>query len=151
MAELGFSYDPSLVSDNDVLPEGEYNAQIIKSEITPTKAGDGNILTLTWELLDGVYAKRQVWQRLNIQNPNSQAQEIAQRDLKKITKALGLGTITNSDVLHGKPMRIRLTISPPKGDFDASNNIKDVKPYANPTPGGQAQPAGAAAPWNAAA
>jgi hypothetical protein len=153
MAALGKTFDPSTVQDDDVLPAGDYKAQIIDSELVPTKAGDGQRLTLTYEVTDGPFAKRQFWQGLNIVNPNAQAQSIAERELKRVTAALGLGPITDSDVLHFKPMIVNLGIEKGDGQYRDKNVVKGNKPLgagvtASPT---TTQASGATGPWNQAA
>ena len=54
----------------DPIPAGKYICQIVESEIKSTKAGTGQQLVLTWEVLDGEFKGRKVWDRLNISNPN---------------------------------------------------------------------------------
>ena len=42
-----------------------------------SQAGTGSYLNLTFEILDGNYKGRKVWSRLNLDNPNQQAVQIA--------------------------------------------------------------------------
>ena len=39
----------------DLIPAGKYICQIVESEIKSTKAGTGQQLVLTWEVLDGEF------------------------------------------------------------------------------------------------
>ena len=48
--------DPA--SNFDPLPAGKYLAAIIESEMKPTKAGTGNYLALTFQVLDGPHKGR---------------------------------------------------------------------------------------------
>ena len=50
------------------LPAGVYIAEITDSEIVATKAGTGQMLKLTWKVLDGQYSGRLIFDRLNIAN-----------------------------------------------------------------------------------
>lgn len=144
MANLGGTFDPNEVPERDnnfdCLPAGTYDAQITDSEVVPTKAGDGRILKLTWEVIAGPLANRKFFQNLNIQNPSPKAQEIAQRDLADICEATGAGTISDSQDLHYKPCSVRIAIE--KSDnYGDKNVVKRVKPIGGTvTPMRQSQP-----------
>lgn len=141
MAELGYQFDGASVEDTSaVMPEHECLAQVVESEVAATKNGTGQILKLTWELVDGQFAKRKVWQNINIVNQNATAQDIGQRDLKRITEAMGLGPISNSEALHFKPIAVKVAIEAGKGGYDDRNIVK-VKKQAS---GGVPSPAPAA-------
>lgn len=130
MAYLGFTFDPNTVpadEDRELLPAGLYVAQVIESEVKATKSGSGQILKLTWEILQGPSSRRRVWQQINIVNANPTAQKIGQQELKRITDALGLGPITNSDALHFKPLTIQVAVKEAEGQYTAQNVIKDVR------------------------
>jgi hypothetical protein len=153
MAFLGNAFDPTTVPPADdftPLPSGEYPAMIIDSEMKPTKAGTGQYLELTFQVIDGPMKNRLVWSRLNLENPNPKAVEIAQRDLSAICAAAGIQhAITDSTPLHNRPLVIRVEFVPagPKNNRDG-NEIKAYKrldgaPQASPfaaTPAQQAAP-----------
>lgn len=150
MADLGQSFDPSTVPagdrDFDTIPAGQYQAQIVDSEVVPTKARTGTMLKLTWEIMTGQFERRKVFEQLNIQNASAKAQEIGQRELASICEAIGVGVIKNSDELHFKPVLIRVAIEKQEG-FDDKNVVKRVKPLsgnAAPPSRAAAQPAQAA-------
>jgi hypothetical protein len=55
MASLGATYDASQgeqMSDRTALPPGEYLAAIAKSDVGPTKKGDGRKIDLEFEVLN---------------------------------------------------------------------------------------------------
>jgi hypothetical protein len=161
MADLG-QFDPSQVQDEEreLLDPGVYTAQIIESDLVATKNGTGQMLKLTFEVIDGPSAKRRVWENLNIQNQNQQAQEIAQRSLKRICSAVGhAGVLRNSDELHFKPLRIRVAVEEDKsGQYGPQNRVKGFEPVtgaATPANSGGYKPpqeqqraaAGGGRPW----
>lgn len=135
MAYLGNTFDPSEVPEDDrnfePMPEGDYNVQIIESEIVATAKG-GDMLKLTLEVIGGPFENRKVWDNLNIRNANPQAQSIAHRALADICAAVGAGPITDSEDLHFKPLVATLKIEPSRtvGDktYDARNGVKRYKP-----------------------
>lgn len=129
MAQLNF--DASQVAPNsgspDPIPAGWYNAQIDESEMKPTKDGTGTYLQLRFSVVDGQYANRKVYARLNLRNSNPVAQEIAYGELSAICHATGVIQLQDSQQLHALPMKIKVKLRPASGDYDASNEIGAYK------------------------
>ena len=61
----------------DPVPAGKYLAVITASEMKATKAGKGSFLEIQFQIIEGEYANRNVWARLNLDNPNATAVQIA--------------------------------------------------------------------------
>ena len=109
------------------LPAGWYNAQIIDSEAVPTQSG-GTMLKLTLSILDGTYAGRKVFDRLNIQNANEVAVRIAYERLSSYCHATGRMQIQTSAELHGVPISIKLSVRIDRtGQYDPSNEVRAVQ------------------------
>lgn len=127
MAALSPFNPDDVTDDREIIAAGNYPAQIIESSLAETKSG-GTMLKLTWEIVDGPLAKRRVWENLNIVNSNPDAQAIAARSLKRICDAVGFkGVLTDSDVLHFKPVEITVAIQPAKGEYGEQNTVKGYK------------------------
>jgi hypothetical protein len=156
MASLGESIDVDNIvperGDFDPLPAGPYMVQVIESDVVETKAGDGLILKLTLEVMDGPFANRKVWANLNFKNRNATAQRIAQEAIKQICDAVGFGgQLTDSEVLHYKPLRAQITIRK-SAEYGDQNDVKrysalngNAPPAGKPAPsggGGGGQPGG---------
>lgn len=127
MANLGTTFDATTVDPNssfEVLPPGSYTVQIVLSEMRPTKNGQGQYLALELDVLEGEYAGRKLFDRLNLVNPNAQAVEIAQRTLSAICHATGRMQVKDSEDLHLVPMLADVTVQPPKNGYGESNKIK---------------------------
>ena len=145
MANLGESIDVDSIvperGDFEPIPAGPYMVQVIDSDVINTKAETGKILKLTLEVMDGPYANRKIWSNLNFKNPNATAQRIAQEQIKQICDAVGhSGQLTDSEVLHYKPMRAQVVIR--KSDqYGDGNEIKRFSALS-----GSAPPAGKTAP-----
>jgi len=136
MASLGQNFDANSVAPAtpfEILPAGKYLAQIIASEMRDTKAGDGSYLSLEMEILDGEYAGRKLFDRLNLNNPNATAVEIAHRTLSAICHATGQMQVADSDQLHFKPLVASVKVKPARGEYGPSNEIGGYEP-ANKTP-----------------
>ena len=108
----------------DPIPEGKYLAIIVGSEIKPTKSGTGHYLELTFQLADGEYKGRRIWVRLNLDNPNRQAVEIARAELSAICRAVGVMRPQDSSELHNLPLSIRVVCKTREGTGDITNEIK---------------------------
>ncbi len=79
MADLrGFNANTVEPMDSfDPIPAGEYLCVITASEEKPTKAGNGSYLQLEFEVIEGPYKGRKLWERLNLNNPNETTVKIA--------------------------------------------------------------------------
>lgn len=139
MVALGGTYtaDPNNVQgDYTPLPPGDYRVHVVESDMKSTKDGRGNYLQLELEVLDGEHAGRKLTERLNIDNPNQQAVDIAQRTLNAICVAVGKLSISDSNELHNIPMIATVKVDPPKPYFkdgvehpgSPQNSIKAYKP-----------------------
>lgn len=110
MALLNNLYNPDAEAQNDPgkLPTGEYVAQIIDSDLKPTSGNDGQYLELTYEVTEGSLKGRKHWERLNLDNPNQQTVEIANRAFASIREATGVPNPRDSTELHFRPHIIRV-------------------------------------------
>lgn len=135
--------------DFSALPEGKYVVIATASEMKPTKAGTGQFLQFTFEVLDGQYKGRKLWARLNLVNPNQTAVDIAQRELAAICRAVGVLKPSDSAELHNKPMLV--TVGVELDDRKRESNI--IKKYEAISPGftGAAPVASSGAPWHSTA
>lgn len=111
----------------DPVPAGWYTVIITDSEMRPTKAGDGEYLQLTMQVVEGECQGRLIWDRLNLMNSNQTAVEIAQRALASICRAVGVLTPTDSSELHDRPFEVKVSVRPAKDGFDASNDVKGYR------------------------
>ena len=125
MAELNnfnaHEVDPAV--DFDPIPPGKYIAVITKSEMKPTKAGTGNYLELVFQIIDGEFKNRRQWDRLNLNNPNPKAVEIARAQLSSICRAVGVMTPSDSGELHDLPLQITVKCRKREDTGDIVNEI----------------------------
>lgn len=130
----------------DPIPAGWYNAIIDESEMKPTRDGSGAYLALRFNVIDGQYAGRKVFTRLNLRNQNPVAQDIAQKQLSSICHAVNVLNVQDSSQLHALPLQIRVKVTnDPTGQYEPSNEISGYKAI------GAANGQGAAAPLAAPA
>jgi hypothetical protein len=138
--------DPS--ESREPIPAGWYKAVITQSEEKPTKAQTGSYLQMTVEVIEGEHAGRKAFERLNLNNPNATAVEIAQRTLSSICRAVGVMTPRQSADLHDKPFMVKIKVKPAKDGYDASNDIAEYA-ATNAAPSAAAPSAAASStpPW----
>ncbi len=160
---MGFSFNATTVAPSEPrspVPAGTYVARIIESALKPTRSGE--MLALTYEIIEGQFARRRIWGNLNVKNQNVDAQTYAQRDLKDICVAVGMPNgFNDSSEIHNRPLRIRVTVKtdPQYGDKNEvkgyegiSGAIPSIMTTQMQTPAAaNTAPARAAAPWAKAA
>ena len=139
------------------IPEGDYEVAIVKSQNKPTKSGTGSYLELQCQVVSGEYAKRVVWARLNLKNPNNAAVEMAKRELSAICHATGVLKPRCKEDLHNIPVIVRV-VQVEGRNGTMQNEIKGWKAKegaaapaaqpAAPAPSTPAQPTSAGGrPW----
>jgi hypothetical protein len=106
------------------LPAGIYNVVIIDANWKATKAGTGKMLVLEFEVLDGERKARKLFTRLNLDNPNPTAVQIAQSELSSICRAIGVLKPSSETDLINRPLRVSVYV-----DDDGYNGIGN---YAAP-------------------
>jgi hypothetical protein len=130
MANLnGFNaHDVEPNSSFEPIPAGKYLAAITASETKQTKSGNGSYLELTFSILDGDYKGRQLWSRLNLENPNATAVKIAQGDLSAICRAVNVMKPNDSVDLHNLPLVISVKLKKRSDSDELSNEIRGYAP-----------------------
>ena len=154
MAFLGetFSVDSLPVSDRsyDLVPEGWYTATITKADINMTKSGTGQKLDMRYDITGPTHEGRVIFGTINIRNQSVRAEEIGRQQLGEVLRAIGLGTIQDSDQMIGGVLGIRVKIKhateadKAAGYSDSRNEIGGFRPVGGAAP--MAAPTFAAAP-----
>lgn len=133
MAFLNF--DPNTVSlperaDYSPLPDGHYNVEITNAEVKPFKNGGGG-LSIEYTVVEPVqYARRKVWQIINIEHANERAVEIGMQTLAKLCLAAKINVKLDNDnyqsLLFGKIVRVRTKIKQREG-YDPRAEVVDIQ------------------------
>lgn len=77
------------VGNFDVIPAGEYVAQIQKSELVDTKDGTGKYIKTSWKITDQVQNGRVFFSNFNIMNKSDKAVQIGMAQLKSLLMCAG--------------------------------------------------------------
>ena len=144
MAQLVLSFDATKFDPSQVcgqLPIGKHKVHIKSSEIKSTAAGDGGMLILELEILEGPNAGQTGLYRLNLYcEKNQQAKDIAHRQLSAICHVIQVFQIQDSAQLHGKPFIVQVGLQ--KGEEAAEKGYTEVQKVfdlAGNEPGKQGQ------------
>jgi hypothetical protein len=133
------------------IPAGDYLAEIVDSEMKSNKAGTGEYLNLTFEVLDGDCKGRRLWARLNLDNPHPTAVKLAQAELSAICRAVGVMSPRDSVDLHHLPLVVTVKLKKRSDTGELDNEIKNYAAKSSrlsPSATGLASVNGAAAPWS---
>ena len=130
--KLDFNADEVEVVDDDFspLPPGNYPVIVESSEFKETRAGNGKFLLLQLMVIDGKGKNRKLFDRLNLENPNPQAVEIAKKQLASLCRAMGKQKIADSSELHDNPVVARVEIQ--KGYID--EQVRAAQDFASKNP-----------------
>src|SRR5262249_46557099 len=74
----------------DLLSIGIYKAQITDATVSQPQSGDGWGVNLTWQITEGAYERRYVWQHITFQHSSVQATTIGRRQFKDLCVATGV-------------------------------------------------------------
>jgi hypothetical protein len=132
MAQLRTRFETANVApaqSRELLEPGKYPVQIVASEWKTTSKG-GQMLVLEMDIMDG--SGRKMWDRLNLENSNPKAVEIAEETLRDICLAQGKIGCDDSEELHFIPMTATVKVKPAHVDKtgtprEAQNEIGGYK------------------------
>ena len=136
MADLS-GFDANQVeptSDFDPVPAGKYLAVISESEMAPNKAGTGHFLKLTFQIIEGEFKNRLLWTRLNLDNPNATAVQIACAELSAVCRAVGVLAPNDSVELHNLPLVIHVKCKKRADTGEIVNEIRGYSKKASASP-----------------
>lgn len=115
---------PESGGDFQVLPAGYYKMVIINDLLKDNRAGNGKILKLKLQVIDGPHKGVTIDDYINLTNPHVKCQAIGQGTLKKICRFCGVQYPPQDTVgLYGKPMSVNVTVQ----DFKSNTTGKDLQ------------------------
>ena len=133
------------------IPAGKYKCVITASEEKPTRAMTGSMLKLSMQVIEGPHQGSYVFDQLNVNNPSATAQEIAERQLSAICRAVGVFTPQDSSDLHNKPLIVTVRVETTQ-EYGTQNKVSGYEACEKVAAVSVAAPTGAAAsttvpPW----
>ena len=136
---VNFNYNVSEITPTgsyDPLPSNWYVAQVTSAEAKTPKSGRGEMLCVTFEIIDGEFRGRKVWGNYCHVHPTPKAQEIARQHISAISHAVGIPNCDNSDHWYQLPLKIKVKL---KRDKNSDEMVNEIVGYASveriaPTP-----------------
>lgn len=111
------------------IPPGDYPVMVTDTSLDPTSKGDGIMLKLELQVLDGhALAGRKLFDRMLLKHPSEKAVEIARRKLSAVCHATGVMKLNDSAELHGKSLLATVKVKPAQGEYGPSNEVSGYKP-----------------------
>lgn len=126
MVYLGYdtaSYEPD--APLEAIPPGDYMLAVKDSEMKESKKDrDNQYLQVTIEVIDGEYQGRLIFDRFNIINKNTVAEEIGRKQLAALCEAaLNKRDIKDSNELHFRPFIGTVDVEKSEG-YNPKNVVK---------------------------
>lgn len=110
------------------IPAGKYVAVINDDIMKDTRSGTGRYLQLEFEIIEGEYRGRKLWARLNLENPNAQAVQIARSELSAICRAVNVMQLRDTVELHNMPLVISVRCKKNRETDEMQNEIAGYEP-----------------------
>ena len=111
----------------DLIPIAIYVAQVIEACVVPaqTDKGPSHYIELTWQITEGEYENRFVWQRITFLHSNAQATMIGRKQFKDLCIATGISEqVADVEVFKFIPCEIKVGIEKDKqGCYPDKNKV----------------------------
>ncbi|WP_036289597.1 DUF669 domain-containing protein [Methylosinus sp. PW1] len=125
-------FDPSTVEIEEIplIPaRTEVTLQATQAVVKETK--NGEMYAITFEVIDGQYEGRMLWENYNFRNASEKAQQIGRESLAKLCFAVGAGAFRKSEAEQAicfKPFVGTIGIRKGEGNYADQNSIRAYKP-----------------------
>lgn len=163
MAKFGFDVAevdvnaPIAGGSREPIPEGNYVLKAIEAESKTTAKG-GEMIVVKYEVVEGEYKGRWIWNNFNVVCASEKAQSIARQQLVAWATACGKPDADDTDKLIDRQFTATVVINPGDEKYKPSNEIsaflfttEEKKPAAKPaarTVPTEKPAAKAANPWD---
>lgn len=127
------------------IPAGWYTVKISEASIRTTRAGTGQYIAIRFDIVGPTHQGRVLFGNLNISNPSEIAERIGHEQLKKITEAIGVTRLVDTDQLLGGVVDVKVGISTSE-EYGDRNETKDFRPAPRPATSGRGRPSPEEAP-----
>ena len=138
MARLGSRFDATQVDteqrgDYENLPEGVYRLEVSEADLKEDRPANKAGIKITYDVIEPEdYKGRKIFGYINIENPNVQAQEIGQKELAALCRAMEIDGVDDTDELKFHAFTAKVGLGKPSKDknadgtpvYPAKNEIK---------------------------
>jgi hypothetical protein len=128
-----FEFDPSQEEGSPeftLLPAGKQKAEVIDASIARTKNRKGTQLHLTWQIIEGPYDRRLIFQSIMITHESVEATKFGRHKIKDLCVACGLEErVTDVEMFKHKPCFIFIGVEKDKNEqYPDKNVVRRIKP-----------------------
>ena len=134
------------------LPAGKYTVVIEDSDSKDNKAGTGSYLKLTYNVVEGPFTGRKLFENLNLHfddveenEKHAMAVKIANGALRQICFAVGNHTPKETEELHNIPFLVTVGIKKGNEEYPEPQNVIRKREALSPEDVSETAPAGAPA------
>jgi hypothetical protein len=118
-----------------LVPNGDYVAVMVRSELRETRAMDGKYLECVFRIIEGPYSGRHQTARLITEHDSKPfAVEMGKGKLKRFCCAVGKPLVQDSDELENLPLIICVEQRKQRDSDRVNNEIVDYKPCPDQRP-----------------
>lgn len=123
------------------IPAGEYMVQIVEGSVVRKESGDA-MMKLAFEVMEGEFEGRKLFENLNIRHSNPTAQKIALETMTELWRDAmgGSGNPSTIEQMTFKPVRAKVAVEKRKDTGDMQNRIKRFYPLGAAAPEGKPAP-----------
>jgi hypothetical protein len=124
MANLGETFNTDEMDlGGDIVPAGTYIVQAVGERERDTNGG--RMVTIEFQILDGIFENRRVFVNYNYLNQSADAQRIAKRDLGRLGVAVKKNIFSDTLDLHNIPFVADIGVQQDKkGQYPDQNIIR---------------------------
>ena len=125
----GFKDVQPYSEDFEIMPDGLYLMQAVKTDIKEARNGNGTFVEVWMKVIEGQYKGRQIIKRFIWENSSPDAERIGRSQLRNLALACGIfGEFQDSDDLLNIPVFGNVCTERGKGSYPDRNGIKSFKP-----------------------
>jgi len=107
------------------IPKGRYEVVVDRMEPKATKSG-GTMLSTAYQVVDGKYKGRLIFENINIENKNNVAERIGRARLRDIGLACGITDVEDTDDLKHTPFDIEVDVEYSDYRKENENVVKKI-------------------------
>jgi len=131
MAQLGtrFNAEEHDTTQREFGPiDGDCRLEVIESDVGRNGKDTGTLLKLTFQVnAPDEYKGRKIWTQINVEHESAQTQEIGQKELASLCRAIGVREVSDSEELHFKEFAAKVGMSKERKDA-ATGKTYDPRP-----------------------
>lgn len=151
MASLGKKFDATQHDteqrgDYENLPDGNYLLEVSDADLKEDRSAGKSGIKITYDVIEpDDYKGRKVFGYINIEHPNVQAQEIGQKELASLCRAMSIDSVEDTDDLKFHSFTAKVGMGKPSKEKDA-NGVpthaakNEIKRFFYPDQGDVPQP-----------